>query len=304
MNESLTIFEGESLEILTKEDVNINFDGTVLFNGKQSAILLKYSNTAKAIGDHVDDDCKLLLKNSDITKRDFRKLNNAGEMFLTEDGVFDLIYNSKLPKAKDFKKKVKQIVKTIQQTGKYDAIEENLKLIEDDKERELSLGLYSLQQAQKVNPTDLTLSILINQKSTELNVYKHQNQLELQQRELAKLKDKTKEQDKKIDNMFVIGDRVQFVRAINNVSRSTGTKQSEVYGMTYAKLKDLYSIDLETRSKNRKEEIQKERLESGKKPYSPDTLNNKAGKLVVANELNIFQELSISLNAVRNDLLA
>ena len=148
MNNELMIFEGQELEILTKEDINFKFEGTVLFGGKQSALILNYSNTAKAISDHVDDDCKLLLKSSDITKRDFRKLNNAGEIFITEDGVFDLIYNSKLPKAKEFKKKVRNIVKQVQQTGKYDTIEENIKLIEDDKERELSLKLYQLQNME------------------------------------------------------------------------------------------------------------------------------------------------------------
>jgi hypothetical protein len=135
-------------------------------------------------------------------------------------------------------------------------------------------------------------------------LYKQQKQLEDHQIELNKLKEKSQEQGNKIDNMFVVGDRTQFVREVNNVSRATGHQQSEVYGLTYGRLKDLYSIDLETRSKNKKEEVQKKRMDLGKKPYSPETLNNKAGKLVIADEMDIFRELGVSLNAVKNELLA
>lgn len=56
MNNELMIFEGEQLEILTKEDVSIKFDGEILMRGKQAASILLYSNTAKAISDHVEDD--------------------------------------------------------------------------------------------------------------------------------------------------------------------------------------------------------------------------------------------------------
>ena len=42
MKNELTIFEGIELEVLTKEDVNIDFNGECLFNGKQVTKILGY----------------------------------------------------------------------------------------------------------------------------------------------------------------------------------------------------------------------------------------------------------------------
>ena len=95
MKNELTIFEGIELEVLTKEDINIDFNGEVLFNGKQVAEILKHSNLSQMIKDNIRDNQKVKIKNSDVMSHDFRKLNNAGETFLTEEGILDLICNSK-----------------------------------------------------------------------------------------------------------------------------------------------------------------------------------------------------------------
>ena len=39
------------------------------------------------------------IKNSDVSKVDIRKLNNAGENFLTESGVYKLVFKSHKPNA-------------------------------------------------------------------------------------------------------------------------------------------------------------------------------------------------------------
>ena len=83
------------MEVLTKEDVNIEFNGECLFNGKQVAKLLEYVNDRDAINTKVRENQKIKLKNSDIICKHLRKLNNHGETFLTEEGVLDLICNSK-----------------------------------------------------------------------------------------------------------------------------------------------------------------------------------------------------------------
>ena len=46
----------------------------------------------------------VLIKNSDVLNKDIRKLNNAGEKFLTESGVYKLIFKSKKKEAKKFKR--------------------------------------------------------------------------------------------------------------------------------------------------------------------------------------------------------
>ncbi|MCD3276693.1 Bro-N domain-containing protein [Clostridium botulinum] len=296
MKNSLMIFEGIELEVLTKEDVNFEFEGTVLFNGKQIGNILEYSRGSKAIADNVRDNQKYKIKNSDVLKQDFRKLNNAGETFVNEKGVMKLIINSDMPKADEFENKVWDIVTKVQQTGKYDFIEEKLKLIEDPKERELSLGLYSLQQALKVNPSDMLLIINCKQKENELTTYKQQKHLELVSNKLI-------EQEKKLDNMFVIGDRIQFTNEINRIARSTGKQQSEIYNLTYIKLKSMYGVDLNVRTKNKQNDIQNKRIEQGKRAYALATLKNKANNLMIADELNIWDELGNSLNAVKNELM-
>lgn len=91
MKNNLMIFEGNEIEILTKEDVNFEFNGECLFNGKQTCKLLEYSNDRDAISKHIRENQKVKLKNSDVINYNFRKLNNAGETFLKEDGVIGLI---------------------------------------------------------------------------------------------------------------------------------------------------------------------------------------------------------------------
>src|SRR3712207_2176289 len=58
MKNSLMIFEGSELEILTKEDVNFEFEGTVLFNGKQVCEILEYNinNYAREITKYCDEE--------------------------------------------------------------------------------------------------------------------------------------------------------------------------------------------------------------------------------------------------------
>jgi len=67
------------------------------FVGKDVAIILGYSNSRKAISDHVDDDDK------GVTKCD--TLGGTQEMtVINESGLYSLILGSKLPKAKEFKR--------------------------------------------------------------------------------------------------------------------------------------------------------------------------------------------------------
>ena len=95
MKNELTIFEGIELEVLTKEDVNIEFNGECLFNGKQVAKLLEYVNDRDAINTKVRENQKIKIKNSNVICKHFRNIHNTGETFITENGVLDLICNSK-----------------------------------------------------------------------------------------------------------------------------------------------------------------------------------------------------------------
>ena len=67
----------------------------IMFVGKDVATALGYSNTRKALLDHVDDEDK------GVTKRD--TLGGVQQMTLiNESGLYSLILSSKLPQAKAF----------------------------------------------------------------------------------------------------------------------------------------------------------------------------------------------------------
>jgi prophage antirepressor-like protein len=123
MDELTEVFEfnGNEMEILLTEDVDVEFDGDFLMSGKQVASVLGYSDTSDAIRTHIDEDDKILMKNSNLVNHQLRNLANRGETFITESGVYALIFGSKLEKAKEFKHWVtKEVLPTIRRTGQYD----------------------------------------------------------------------------------------------------------------------------------------------------------------------------------------
>ena len=68
----------------------------------------------------MDEDEKILLKNSDGVLNNIRKFNNAGEYFLKEPGLYAMLFASRKKEAKQFKKWVgKEVLPTIRKTGQY-----------------------------------------------------------------------------------------------------------------------------------------------------------------------------------------
>ena len=98
-------------------------DGEPWFVGKDVADILKYTNTAKAIRDHVDAEDKL-------TERFVLAGQNRNVIVINESGLYSLIVASKLPTAKDFKRWVtSEVLPTIRKHGAYmdmDVIEKTL----------------------------------------------------------------------------------------------------------------------------------------------------------------------------------
>ena len=217
-------------------------------------------------------------------------------MFITEKGVMKLILNSKMPKAEQFEDKVWEIVKSVQATGKYDSIEEQIKTIQDETERNLKLTIYQYQQIVKIQPNDILSAMMLNNKQTELNTY-------LQSKEIDKLKSTIEDVNKKLDNVCVIGDRKQFTNEVKSVARATGKEIADIYSLTYKQLLNDYGIDLKTRCENKKKKLQNERLNQGKKPLSPSTLKQKVNNLVICDEESLWNELGKCLFSVKNNLL-
>ena len=80
-------YEGKRFEYLVYED-------TLLFNLNCVGNILGIVNPRTSI-DTADDRYVRLLTNSDVSKTYYRKLNNKGELFLTEDGLFRIIITSR-----------------------------------------------------------------------------------------------------------------------------------------------------------------------------------------------------------------
>lgn len=67
---------------------------------------------------NVDDEEKMKILNPAYNKGGVLQANTE-YWFLTEDGLYEVLMQSRKPKAKEFKKEVKKILKSIRKTGEY-----------------------------------------------------------------------------------------------------------------------------------------------------------------------------------------
>lgn len=92
----------------------IERNGEPWFIGKDVANVLGYSNSRKAIADHVDSEDK-----DTVTIRD-GIVGNPNQTIINESGLYSLILGSKLPNAKRFKHWVtSEVLPAIRQNGVY-----------------------------------------------------------------------------------------------------------------------------------------------------------------------------------------
>lgn len=110
--ENLMIFEGHDMEVF-------EFDGQVLFNPKHVAEILGIADV-KSSTRNFNDKQLVKLTNSKVHDMHFRKLHNTGENFLTESGVYKLIFRSHKPEAERFSDWVTdEVLPSIRKTGSY-----------------------------------------------------------------------------------------------------------------------------------------------------------------------------------------
>ena len=89
-------------------------DGEPWFVGKDVAAALGYTNSRKALADHVDEEDK-----NTVTIRDGIQ-GNPNMTVINESGVYSLVFSSKLPTAKAFKRWVtSEVLPSIRKTGGY-----------------------------------------------------------------------------------------------------------------------------------------------------------------------------------------
>ena len=118
--QTITVFKHEMFgQIRTMTDEK----GETFFVGKDVAMALGYSNTRKALQDHVDEEDK------GVTKRD--TLGGTQKMvFINESGLYSLILSSKLEQARQFKRWVtSEVLPAIRKTGRYEMTPAELRLL-------------------------------------------------------------------------------------------------------------------------------------------------------------------------------
>lgn len=125
------------------------------FVGKDVASVLGYSNTPKAIRDHVDEE--------DKTQNDSFTVNGTALMLINESGLYSLILKSKLPNARKFKRWVtSEVLPTIRKTGSYTNVPQSfaqaLRLAADLEEKNQLLEQQIAEYEPKISYLDMILS--------------------------------------------------------------------------------------------------------------------------------------------------
>lgn len=159
---SLFNFKGNEVEIF-------EYKGEILFNPRDVAKCIGI--TESTLRDHISKFTKtqvIKLKNKDISDVgliDFRKLNNAGENFLKEPGLYKLIFKSEKSEAEEFQDWVTDsVLPTLRQTGGY--------VIEDREEEFVFKYFPSFSDDVKLAMVD---DLIKQNKSLKVNADKYKN---------------------------------------------------------------------------------------------------------------------------------
>lgn len=135
--QELKIFENEQFgRVRTLEIENEPY-----FVGKDVAEILGYTNTRKALIDHVDEE--------DKTSNETLRVNGTNLTLINESGLYSLILKSKLPQAKQFKRWVtNEVLPSIRKHGLYatdelldnpDFLIEAITKLKEEREKNLKL---------------------------------------------------------------------------------------------------------------------------------------------------------------------
>lgn len=171
----------------------LNINKEPWFIGKDVAEILGYTNPLKAIRDHVDEDDKGV--NEMDTPGGNQKL-----MAINESGLYSLIFSSKLPQAKEFKKWVtSEVIPTIRKTGGY------IPTNEEDSESDI-----------------LAKAVLIAQKT----IKQKDKLLKVKEEELTRTKENLESKDRFI-NQIAISENSLLVREVAKIASKEGINIGE-----------------------------------------------------------------------------
>ncbi len=167
------------------------------------------------------------LKNSDVKNIDIRKLNNAGENFLTESGVYKLVFKSHKPNAEVFTDWIAdEVLPTIRKTGGY---------VNDD---DLFIDTY-LRHADEYTKQMF--------KTTLSAVRKQNTIIENQKKEIKCQKKEIEHKDNVIIGLVDDITLAEKRQILNRVVRYNHANYRERWSVLYREFENKYHINLQHR---------------------------------------------------------
>lgn len=219
------IFEERQVEVF-------EFEGRVLFNPYHVGDCLDIDGvTVRRHIQSMDEDEVMKLKNSDVASMNIRKLNNAGENFLTQEGVLALVFKSRKPEAMKFQKWVtKEVVPSILNTGSY---------IMENKQAEIGAVEKVLERADAEMLSLFQVSI-----AKQIALTKENERLALENKDL---KEEVFHKEDVIVGLVDTIDLASKRQVLNRVVRYGGANFQQRWRELYKQFEMKFHIDLEKR---------------------------------------------------------
>ena len=208
----------------------INVYGSVdepLFLAKDVAEWIEHTQPSKMV-ETGDEDEKLM-------GTIFLSGQNREVWMLTEDGLYEVLMQSRKPIAKQFKKGVKEILKTIRKTGSY-SVSKPLSQLEV-----LQMAVNQMVEQEKR---------LSGVERLALEQKERLDKIELEQADNAKALLDVELSDNKVPEVTM---RNKIRKLVNQYSRATNTKQQDVWHSIYDTLYYAHNISINSYKRKKRQ---------------------------------------------------
>ena len=198
-----------------------------LFLAKDVAEWIEHTQPSKMV-ETVDEDEKLM-------GTIFLSGQNREVWMLTEDGLYEVLMQSRKPIAKQFKKGVKEILKTIRKTGSY-SVSKPLSQLEV-----LQMAVNQMVEQEKR---------LSGVERLALEQKERLDKMELEQADNAKALLEVELSDNKVPEVTM---RNKIRKLVNQYSRATNTKQQDVWHSIYDTLYYAHNISINSYKRKKRQ---------------------------------------------------
>lgn len=198
-----------------------------LFLAKDVAEWIEHTQPSKMV-ETVEEDEKLM-------GTIFLSGQNREVWMLTEDGLYEVLMLSRKPIAKQFKKGVKEILKTIRKTGSY-SVSKPLSQLEV-----LQMAVNQMVEQEKR---------LSGVERLALEQKERLDKMELEQADNAKALLEVELSDNKVPEVTM---RNKIRKLVNQYSRATNTKQQDVWHSIYDTLYYAHNISINSYKRKKRQ---------------------------------------------------